>query len=113
MLKTIGSPNELAPSRNNGSRPASARNDGDGEVDEFGGNGVEHTKKSGKSKDQKTSKSQKLAKARKLSKSIKNFSKSGNLPNSGTIETGPSFLTPKAKSAFNRLLLAFIEASIL
>ena len=59
MLKTTGSPDEPAPSRNDDSRPASGRNDGNGEVDGFGvgGNGVEHAKKSGKSKSEKTSKS--------------------------------------------------------
>ena len=56
MLKTT---NEPAPSRNDGSRSASSRNDdsrpafrrndGDSEVNGFGG-GVEHAKKSGKSK---------------------------------------------------------------
>ena len=114
MLKTT---NEPAPSRNDGSRsassrnddsrPASGRNDGDGEVDGFGGDGVEHAKKSGKSKGQK------MPKFRKLSKSGKNSSKSGNSPNSGATETGPSFLTPEARSAFNHLWLAFTKAPIL
>ena len=40
-------------SRNDNSRPAFRRNNGDGEVDEFGGNSVEHAKKLGKSKSQK------------------------------------------------------------
>ena len=112
MLKTT---NELTPSRNNNgrsvsnmnndSRLASGRNDGDNEVDGFGG-GVEHAKKSGKSKGQKTSKSQKSA------KSGKNSSKSGNSPNFGTTESGPSFLTPEARSAFNRLRLAFTKVPI-
>ena len=113
ILKTT---NEPAPSRNNASRSASSRNDdsrptsgkneSDGEVDGFG-SGVEHAKKSGKSKGQKMSKSQ------KSSKSGKNSSKSGNLPNFGATKTEPSFLTPKARSAFNRLRLAFTEAPIL
>ena len=113
MLKTT---NELAPSkndgrrsassRNNDSRPAFGRNEGNGEVDGFGG-GVEHVKKSEKSKGQKTSKSRKLAKLGK------NSSKSGNLPNFGATESGPSFLTPEARSAFNRLRLVFTEAPIL
>ena len=77
------------------------------------GNGVEIAKKSGKSKGQKTSKSQKSAKSQKSSKSEKNSSKSGNSPDFGVTETRPNFLTPKAKSAFNCLRLAFIEASIL
>ena len=64
MLKTS---NEPAPSRNDGSmsafsrnndsRPASGRNNDDGEFDGFGGEGVEHAKKPGKSKGQKMSKS--------------------------------------------------------
>ena len=113
ILKTTSEP---APSRNNGSRlafsknddnrSASGRNDGNGKVDGFGGS-VEHAKKSGKSKGQKTFKSQKSA------KSGKNSSKSGKSPNFNTTETGPSFLTPKARSAFNRLRLAFTKAPIL
>ena len=113
VLKTT---NELAPSRKNGSRsassrnndsrPASGRHEGDGKVDGFGGS-VEHARKSRKSKGQKTSKS------RKSAKSGKNSSKSGNSPNFGATEAGPSFLTPKARSAFNRLRLAFTEAPIL
>ena len=67
MLKTTRSPDELAPSRNDGSkfasnrnnnsRPAFKRNNGDGKVNRFGvgGNGIEHAKKLGK-----------LSKSRKL-----------------------------------------------
>ena len=112
MLKTTNEPapsknngSRLASSRNNNSRLASERNDSNGEVDGLSG-GVEHAKKAGKLKSQKTSKSQKLA------KSGKNSSKSRNSPNFGATECGPSFLTPKARSAFNRLRLAFIEAPI-
>ena len=87
---------------------------GDGEgVDGIDGSGVEIAKNSGKLKDQKTSKSQKSGKSQKLSKSGKNSSKSGNSPNFGATETGSSFLTPEAKSAFNRLWLAFTKAPIL
>ena len=119
MLKTTGSPNEPAPSRNDGSRsasnrnnnsrPAFGRNDGDDEVDGFGigGNGVEYAKKSGKSKSEKTSKSQNSAKSGKKS------SKSGNSTNFDATEDGPKFLTPDARTAFNRLQLAFTEAPIL
>ena len=71
------------------------------------GGGIEIAKKSRKLKGQKTSKSQ------KLSKSGKNSSKSGNSPNFGATESGPSFLTPKARSTFNRLRLAFTKAPIL
>ena len=57
MLKTTGSHDEPAPSKNDGSRsasskndnsrPAFGRNDGNGEVDRFGvdRNDVEHAKK--------------------------------------------------------------------
>ena len=54
-----------------------------------------------------------MAKSRKSFKSGKNSSKSGNSPNFGATETGPSFLTPEARSAFNRLRLAFTKAPIL
>ena len=72
ILKTTGSPDEPAPSKNDGSRsassrnddsrPASRRNNGNGKVNEVGvgRNGVEHAKKS-----EKTSKSQKLSKSGK------------------------------------------------
>ena len=66
------------------------------------------------------SKSQNLAKSRKLSKSRKSKgekskkpSKSGNLPNFNAPKAGPSFLTPGAKEAFNRLWLVFTKALIL
>ena len=114
MLKTTNKP---APSRNNGSRstfsrnnnkrPASEKNNGNGEVNRFNGDGVEHAKKSWKSKGQKTSKS------RKSTKSRKNSSKSENSPNFGATKTGLSFLTPGAREAFNHLRLAFTEAPIL
>ena len=88
--------------------------------DSVDGGGVEIAKKSGKSKSQETSKSQKSAKSRKLSKSgkskgekLKKLSKSGNSSNFNTKNSGPSFLTPKARSAFNRLRLAFTKAPIL
>ena len=85
---------------------------GDGEVLGFGvgGGGEELAKKSGISK---CGKLKKLFKSRNSTKSGKNLSKSGNSPNFGAIEVGPSFLTPDAREAFNRLRLAFIEAPIL
>ena len=46
------------------------------------------------------------------SKKSKNLSKSGNLPNFDTKNSGQSFLTPKARLAFNRLRLAFTKAPI-
>ena len=99
MLKTTGSPDVSRPEVRNS----------DGKVVRFdvnGGGGNEFAKKSGKLKGQKTFKSQKSA------KSGKNSSKSGNSPNFGATETEPSFLTPEARSAFNRLWLAFTEAPI-
>ena len=112
MLKTRNKP---APSRNDGSRSASSKNDNsrpvsgknDGDVNGYGVDGVEHARKSGKLKGQKTFKS------RKLAKSGKNSSKSRNSPNFGTTEAGPSFITPGARKAFNRLWLAFTKAPIL
>ena len=108
--------NKPAPSKNNGSmsalsrnnnrRPAFERNNGNSEVNGFGSDGVKYAKKSGKSKGQKISKSQNLAKFKKLSKS-------GNSLNFDAKNSGPSFLTPEARAAFNRLRLAFIKASIL
>ena len=63
------------------------------------------------------SESQKLSKSGnsegKKSAKSKKPSKSGNLPNFDAKEAGPSFLTPEARSAFNRLRLAFTEAPIL
>ena len=120
MLKTTNKP---APSRNNGSRsassrnddsrPASGRNDGNGEVDGFGG-GVEHAKKSGKLKGQELAKSQKSSKSGKSKgEKSKKPPKSENLPNFDAKDTGPSFLTLKARSAFNCLRLTFTEAPIL
>ena len=113
MLKTTNEPassrkngSKLASSRNDDSRPAFRRNDGNGEIDGFDGDGVEHAKKSEKSKGQKTSKS------RKLAKSEKNLSKSGNSPNFGTTEAGSSFLNPGARKTSNRLRLAFTKAPI-
>ena len=131
ILKTTGLPNKLAFSKNNGSKsassknnnnmPASERNNGNSEVDRFGigENCVKHAKKSrklsksgklfksGKSKSEKTSKSQNLAKLGKK------MSKSGNLTNFNAIKVGPKFLTPNARTAFNLLWVAFIEAPIL
>ena len=64
--------------------------------------------------------SQKSAKSWKLSKSGKSKgekskkpSTSGNSPKFDAKDSGPSFLTPKARSAFNRLWLAFTKAPIL
>ena len=83
-------------------------------------NGLKYVEpKTRRSESQKTSKSQKLAKSQKLSKSgkskgkkSKKLSKSGNSPNFDAKNSGPSFLTPKAKSAFNYLRLAFTKTPI-
>ena len=60
MLKTTRLPDKPAPNRNDGSRsasskndnsrPASGKNNGDDKIDGYGGDGVEHAKKSGKLK---------------------------------------------------------------
>ena len=64
------------------------------------------------SKTRKTSKVQKLSKSQKSAKS-KKLSKSGNSPNFNAKDNEPSFLTPKARVAFNCLQLAFTKAPIL
>ena len=69
--------------------------------------GVKIAKKLEKSKGQKLSKSQKPA------KTGKNLLKSGNSPNFDAKDSGPSFLTPKARAAFNDLRLTFTKAPIL
>ena len=102
MLKTAVLPERLT---------SEEVDDGKG-VDGVDGSGVKIAKKSEKSKGQKTSKSQKSAKSQKLSKSGKNSSKSGYLLNFGATETGPSFLTPETRSAFNRLQLALTKSPI-
>ena len=60
---------------------------------------------------------EKLAKSRnsksKKSAKSKKPSKSGNSPNVSATKFGPSFLTLKARSAFNRLRLAFTKTPIL
>ena len=83
-------------------------------ADEVGGveSGGELIRKSGKlSKTRKLSKSGE-SKGKKSAKS-KNPLKSGNLPNFNATEAGLSFLNPEARSAFNRLRLAFTKAPIL
>ena len=100
MLKTTRLPDMSGPEVENGNSEVVGFDVGSDGGDEL-------AKKSEKSKSQKTSKSGKLA------KSEKNSSKSENPPNFGTTEIGPSFLTPKARSAFNPLRLAFTKAPIL
>ena len=75
--------------------------------------GDESIEKCGKlSKIGKTSKIQKFTKSQKSAKS-KKLSKRANSLNFDSKDSGPSFLTPKARAAFNRLQLVFIEAPIL
>ena len=120
ILKTTSKP---ALSRNNGSRsvsnkiddnkPAFGRNDGDGEIDGIVGDNVEYAKKSGKAKGQKSAKFRKLSKSKKSKGEIsKKPPKSENSPNFDTKSTGPSFLTPEPRSAFNHLRLAITKALI-
>ena len=87
----------------------------DGEVDGFSvsRNVVEHAKKSGKLFKSGKSKSEKMSKSRNSAKSGKMLLKSGNSTNFDTTEDGPKFLTPNARTAFNRLRLTFTEAPIL
>ena len=106
MLKTA------APPERSTSEEVGDDEGGDG-VDGDGGGGVEITKKSGKSKGEKSAKSRKSSKSGKSKgEKSKKPPKSGNSPNFGATESGPSFLTPEARSAFNRLRLAFTEAPI-
>ena len=125
MLKTIGSPDKLAlkrndgsrsaSSRNNNSKPTSKRNDGNGKVNRFGisKNGVEHAKKSRKLFKLRKSKSKKTLRSQNLAKLGKKLSKNNNSTNFNATEAGPKFLTSNARTVFNYLWLAFIEALIL
>ena len=56
---------------------------------------------------------EKTSKFWNLAKLGKKLSKSGNSTNFDAMEDGPKFLTPDARTAFNRLRLAFTEAPIL
>ena len=106
MLKITVSPERLTPKRLGIS---------DGKVDGFsiGGNNVEYAKKSGKLSKSGKSKSKKMSKSQNSAKSGKKLSKNGNLTNFNATKNGPKFLTPDARTAFNRLRLTFTEAPIL
>ena len=54
-----------------------------------------------------------MFKSRNSTKLGKKLSKSGNLTNFNAIKARLKFLTPEASTIFNRLKLAFTEASIL
>ena len=56
---------------------------------------------------------EKMSKSWNSAKLRKKLSKSGNSTNFNAIDTGPKFLTPDARTTFNCLWLAFIEALIL
>ena len=105
-----------------GARVLAANKDGDvsGNSDGLSDGSKRVELKTGRSEGQKTSKSQKSAKFRKSFKSgksksekSKKLSKNENLPNFDAKDSGPSFLIPETRSAFNRLRLAFTEAPIL
>ena len=131
MLKIIESPDKPAPSKNDGSRSTSSRNNNNrpvfrknninDEVDGFGinKNAVKYAKKLGKSfKSKKLSKlgklkSEKTSKSQNLAKSGKKLSKSRNSTNFNIMEARPKFLTPNTRTTFNRLRLAFTKALIL
>ena len=87
------------------------------EVGSVGGGGGDESSDGSKRVEPKTGKSAKSRKSSKSGKSkgekSKKPPKSGNSPNFGATESGPSFLTPEARSAFNRLRLAFTKAPIL
>ena len=104
MLKTTESPDVSGLKVENG--------DGKGVGFDIGGGSEKVTKKLRKSsKGLKLSKSRNL-KGKKLAKS-KKPSKSGNSPNFDTKKADSSFLTSKARAAFNRLRLALTKALIL
>ena len=112
MLKTTMLSQVLAANEVLGARVLAAD-----EVGSVGGGGRDESSDGSKRVEPKTGKS---AKSRKLSKSGKSKGekskkppKSGNSPNFGATGSGPSFLTPEARSAFNRLRLAFTKAPIL
>ena len=77
-----------------------------------GGDGLNDGSKRVEPKTGKTSKVQKFSKSQQWAK-FKKPSKSRNSPNFCATGPGPSFLTPEARSGFNRLRLAFTEATIL
>ena len=112
MLKTTTSSQVLAANEVLGARVLAAD-----EVGSVGGGGGDESSDGSKRVEPKTGKSAKSRKSSKSGKSkgekSKKPPKSGNLPNFGATESGPSFLTPKARSTFNRLRLAFTKAPIL
>ena len=107
MLKTA------APPERSTSKEVGDGEGGDGIDVDVDDGGVEITKKSGKLKGEKSAKSWKLSKSGKSKgEKSKKTPKSGNSPNFDAKNTGPSFLTPKARSASNRLQSAFTKVPI-
>ena len=107
MLKTTMSSQVLTANEVLGTKVLAANKVGDIGGGDRSSDGLKHMEpKTGRLESQKTSKFRNLAKSKKQSKS-------GNSPKFNAIKAGPSFLTPKARAAFNRLRLAFIEAPIL
>ena len=99
MLKITRSLDKLASNKNNSSKPASSKNNsskpifrknnGNGKLNRFGYNSIEHAIKLGKSKAPKLSKLR-ISKSEKLAKS-KKPSKCRNFPHFGTKKTRLSF----------------------
>ena len=88
-----------------------------GSSDEFNNESKRVEPKTRRSENQKSANSLKSSKSRNLkskkSAKFKKPSKIGNASNFNAKKAGQSFLTPKARSTFNRLWLAFTKASIL
>ena len=106
MLKTTMSLHVLAANKVLVSRVVAADEIGNAGVGDRSNEGLKHLEpKPEKLAKSRNSKGKKLAKSKKLSKS-------GNSPNFGVTEPGPSFLTPEARLAYNRLWLAFTKALI-
>ena len=98
-----------------GAKVLTANEVGDVEGDDGSNDRSKHMMpKIGRSESQKSAKSQKLSKSRKSKgEKLKKPSKSGNSPNFDAKDRELSFLTPEARSAFNRLWLAFTKAPVL
>ena len=113
MLKTTMSSQVLAANKVLGARVLAANKvSSAGSGGDRSSDGSKRVKpKTGRSENQKLSKSGN-SEGKKSAKSKKPL-KSGNSPNFNAKKAGPSFLTPEARSAFNRLRLAFTKAPIL
>ena len=108
MLKTTVSLQVLVADEVLAANEVNGVESGDESIEKYGKSSK--TRKSFKSQ---KSKSEKTSKSRNSGKSGKKLSKSGNLTNFDTTEDGSKFLIPDARTAFNRLWLAFTEAPIL